>query len=68
MISEKIILQTDFKEIAAIQWLFVWGEKIYHQRFGKKNSYMYPNQITHTPLKSQIVIPLKRIELKLAEQ
>ena len=34
------------------------GKKFYHQRVGEKNS--YPNQITHTHLKSQMVVPLVR--------
>ena len=68
MISEKIILQTDFKEIAAIQLALCVRGKNLSPEVWEKNSYMYPNQITHTPLKSQMVIPLKRIELKLAEQ
>ena len=39
------------------------GNKCYHQRFGRKNS--YPNQIAHTPpppppLKCQMVGPLVR--------
>ena len=44
------------KEIPVIQWLCTSGKKLYHQRFGKKKS--YANQITHTPLQSQMVGPL----------
>ena len=68
MISEKIILQTDLKEMAAIQLALCVRGKNLSPEVWEKNSYMHPNQITHTPLKSQMVIPLKRIELKLAEQ
>ena len=70
VISEKNILQTDFegknycKETPGekkyptlkknVTPLHV--RKIYHQRFGKTN--FYPNQITRTPLKSQIIARL----------
>jgi len=58
----KNILQTDFerkkscKEIPAIQWLCMSGKKILSPEVCEKNS--YAKQITHIPLKSQMVGPL----------
>ena len=64
MISEKIILQTDFKEIAAIQWLCVSEEKIKSITRGLGTQILTCTQTKPpiAPLKSQMVIPLKRIE------
>ena len=69
MISEKIILQTDFKEIAAIQLaLCVRGKKSITRGLGKQILTCTQTKPPIPPLKSQMAIPLKRIEPKLAEQ